>query len=455
MRQFEHKFFSKSILSMFLAAIFLAMMLSPISHATVNVSTKFVVTYNGERTPYSPGSQVKLYAPAIQNSELFAGFDYDPDLITAPGFYYNNGNGYIMTFRMPSCPVEIRSTYGAEWTVTQDGNTGVETSATSRIINGYSYIDHYMLSEDQSGYNVNLMPGTAVVSTYDNSSLIRAQINGSMKTYAAGQPIVITQAFADNSTGDVLTGYTVDGSFEKGETYLYTSLSNGALYRHTVFPGYSTDVTINAVYEEGCRVSIMDNIGNSFGYELVEKGTDVVFALPTSQGDYKLHNVTATDANGSDVEVQQTAQTDGNTILRLTAVTSRVDVNFSWREATEVPEPEGNTTPVQRTSSAKLSEHINSTGLVEAYNPTSINTLTPDIHIDADDIQRNRDEIIMLQKMLSNANGTIDDGNPEAVYFFHDPEITLEDGTTQKLSGWYLQKGSDIPKANDTWQQIG
>lgn len=71
-------------------------------NATVNVSTSFSITFDGEITEgYTPGSKVELKADATNGGQAFKGFSYDSSIIRYPGITYDETvNKFVMTFRV-------------------------------------------------------------------------------------------------------------------------------------------------------------------------------------------------------------------------------------------------------------------------------------------------------------------------------------------------------------------
>ncbi len=459
-----HQSFSmKRFISIILSVVLMACIFKMPSNAAVNIGTKFALVYNGQSTNYAPGKLIMLNANAIdEKGQYFQGFLYDENVIRDPGFYYEeDDNTFLMYFFMPTCSTEVVAEYGdSSWVVTTNGESVSTDSITVEQVPNYAYIDQHFLSEDYAGLNQSLYPGSAEIITFDNPEYVNLTVNGDTINYVAGMPIVVREPYIrDRATADpsIITGYLVNDVPVSGARTIYTT-SSGETYIQTILPGIAEDSVVTAVTEPACTVILKDNFGNHFGKEIVAVGNNVVFALPTRQGDYELHDVQATDANESEVAVDRNDQTDGNTILSVNATTQTVTITFTWLEVTKpepipvtIPptQPTKITPPVKRSSVAPSTKFIRSTGVIEIYGRDDLTT--PKVLIDADDIQKNRDDIMKLEEMLSNKNGTGED----AVYIFHNPVITKPDGTQVTLNGYFMQRGSNIPKDNDSWLQIG
>lgn len=443
------KFLSISLAVMMVAMIFGAV----VTRAQVNVATSFVVLYDGEEQRYSPGEQVILYAPAIVDGQYFSSFAYDPSVVRYPGVFYNSTKGFILTFTMPSCDVEIGAVYDSGWAVTNNGARDYSVDPSVYSSTSYTYVDNDTLTVDQSGRNISIAPGQKTVQTFDSSDTITVTIDGNASTYAKGQPIIINTPYIyDEAAGIIVDGYTVNGSDVTGNYFLYTDLNTGLLYRQTTFDGRTSDTSITTHIGAGTRVIVQDNAGNTFANALYETDTTVKTAIPTMQGEYEINGVTAVDENNNPVTANVSHQTDGITIVSVPATSEVTTVTVKWHEIKETTSEVAATTkevPL-RGYSTQLNPKINSTGLLTVYSTST--APVPEAQIDADDIQRNRDEIIALQKMLSDGDGS----GSHATYFFHNPTITYADGSTQTLEGWFMQQGSDIPDpTNPTWLQVG
>lgn len=416
--------------------------------AQVNVSKSFKVTFDGVTNNYSPGMTVNLYTPAIKDNQYFAGFSYSSEIIHPGVSYGASTKRFIFSFIMPSCDVNIATKYNTQgWVVNANGTANINTETDVINTSGYGYVDNGMISEKQSGYNQKVYPGDNVVTTYSGST-VNVTIDGQQRTYIQNQPVVIIDEYIYNkTTGVLVTGYS--GTNAVSEQTIYTG-TNGKLYIQTVYPaGFTSAVELTRILEQGCVITVSDTSGNTFYREIVQKGDATHFALPTRQGDYTISNVTATDPNGRPVAINTQNQTNGNTVIDAVAPTNvdAVNISFTWHDVND--KNIVNTPQVVTTKTNVLSSRVVSTGIIESY--TSTDLFTPAAKIDADDIQKNRDDIIILQKALSDSDGS----GTEAVYFFHDPTITNDDGTTTKLEGWFMQKGSNVPKANDSWLQVG
>lgn len=426
-----------------------------ITFAEVNVSTSFAVTFDGQTHTYAPGTQVKLYADATNEGKVFSGFNYDVNAVPYPGIFYDQTDErFIFTFLMPACDLSIESVYDRGWTVKVDGASSQSTIPSATGLSGYYYIDYdsMTLTTDNSGQNLTLLPGNATVKSYSGDTY-NVDINGSIKQYAASQPIVITEPYVYNeNSSQVVDGYEVNGVETSGSWILYTDLNTGTIYRQTTLTGVNSDTSIVTHTIPGCRVTAKDTLGNSFGSFILETGNYAKFAIPTMQGDYCISNITAIDDANAKVPVEVISQTDGNSILTVAARTSAVDITFKWHNTVYSTPDIPNDTPVT-TYAHVLDAQIKSSGLITSYNTNDPDT--PMALIDADDIQKNRDMILDFQNQLSGTGRRSDTDYSDAIYFFHNPTITHENGQTEKLSGYFMQKGSSVPMDNETWLQIG
>ncbi|MBQ9303167.1 hypothetical protein [Butyrivibrio sp.] len=443
---FKDQIWSKIIgIILCMLLIFSCIQLTPV-RAAVNVSTSYDVTYDGETYQYSPGSTVTLTAAAISDGKYFDGFSYSSEIVY-PGISYGTSTDqFRFTFIMPSCDVSIASKYRTNaWTVNTNGVETTNSESTPVTVTGRSFIVNSMLSEATSGYNQQMLPGDNIVASYGNTT-VNITINGDERAYAVGQPVVITEPYVyDRDAALVITGYA--GTDAEYTTNIYTG-TDGVRYLQTIYlSGFSENTTLTRQTAQGCLITVADTSGNTFYKEVVQIGTSMQFAVPTRQGDYTISDITAIDANNNEVDCTTGSQTNGNTLMSVTAATSNINITFTWHNIDDTAEV--NTPEVITTKTNILSTKIISTGIIQVYEASDL--FTPSAQIDADDIQKNRDEIIALQKALSDTDGSGD----SAIYFFHDPVITYEDGTSEQLEGWFMQRGSDIPMANDTWLQVG
>ncbi len=453
----RHFQYSK-IIALLLTIFLMALIFLPANkvYAEINASSTFTVTFNGKTTSYHPGTQVKLSTAAVSDGQTIDSFEYDTSVIPYPGFFYSTGTGqYIMTFKMPYCDVTINSIYNDGWAITRDDTTETTTELQQTSAQGYSYVDYSLLSVNASGRNIIASPGDVTITTYDSSSLIHATIDGTTQVYAAGQPIVINQPWIVNKNiPELVDGYEINGEFVEGDRTIYTDYASGELYIQTILPGQDSDVIITKHASEGCKVTLKDNAGSSFDTMYVNQGDVVTLAVPTTQGEYKVgSSVTATDDANNQIDVNIISQTDKYTVFKVTATSTATNVVFTWRSIAKEDTPTETAKTEHATPAKKqLDSKINSTGVIKTYSAENITT--PQAVIDADDIQKNRDEIIKLQKELALSDDS-DSDEDTGIYFFHDPQITDENGHVTTLEGWYMQRGSSVPKANDTWLQIG
>lgn len=428
--------------------------------AMVNVSMEYTITYNDNTYTYKVGDTVQLTADAVSGGEVFKSFQYDDDLIQYPGISYSN-NQFVLTFIMPASNLVITAEYDSDWTVTMDGISASYATGGTTTINEYVTIENGILSEDQSGHNLTFVYNDAVITEYDSTKLIGVTVDNNNTTYyAVGQPVYIKTPYIVN--GQVLTGYTSNGTSLHGTQVLYTG-TDGVIYSLYKIDGLATDTVITSVYEEGCEVLLKDSQGNNFGDSVIKIGDSITYVVPTTYGDYEISDISAINVNDDAVEVTITKVSDNVTGLTVTGQTSKIIISFTWKE-TEDTDVDGTSSVAKfpsTTMARQLSDTIKSTGLITIYNTGDL--LNPAAQIDADDIQNNRDAIIELQNAVSGTGERDEEDYSNAVYFFHDPTWTDANGQEQSLEGWYMQVGAEfdslgnpIPDpTNPTWLQVG
>ena len=212
-------------------------------NATVNVSTSFSITFDGEITEgYTPGSKVELKADATNGGQAFKGFSYDSSIIRYPGITYDETvNKFVMTFIMPSCDIAINSLYGGEWTLQNAGSSSQTLDVNTYSIAEKAWIHNATTGEDFSGLNGKVTPGDVTVTTYGSSTeSFKVSIDGqNFVSYAAGQPVVIKAPYVVGS--QVLSDYIISDAGAVQRKSLYVDRATGTLYQQTIISGITSD----------------------------------------------------------------------------------------------------------------------------------------------------------------------------------------------------------------------